>query len=110
LTGLTRQSSGRSRREKVKKKYLRHFSKTERDREIPAVSILIDRYKTRFSSNETFIIPDEDILDQNMPELSKEKKTPERLQKEKGLTPQERSVLNESMIRHRRALEQLSKL
>ncbi len=66
--------------------------------------------KIPFSPNDTFIIPNEDIIDQNMPELSQEKKAPERLQKEKGLTQQERSVLNESMNRHRRALEQLSKL
>jgi predicted RNase H-like HicB family nuclease len=30
--------------------------------------------------------------------------------KQKGLTPQERKVLNESMIRHHRALDRLSRL
>ncbi len=62
-----------------------------------------------FSASDTFIIPDEDIIFR-MTELSQKQKVPERLQGEKGLTQQERSVLVESTSRHRRALEQLSKL
>jgi hypothetical protein len=45
-----------------------------------------------------------------MTESSKIQKAPERVEKERGLTQQERSVLTESTNRHRRALEQLSKL
>jgi hypothetical protein len=45
-----------------------------------------------------------------MSESSKNPKAPEGVEKERGLTQQERSVLNESTNRHRRALEQLSKL
>jgi hypothetical protein len=45
-----------------------------------------------------------------MTESSEIQKAPEPVQKEKGLTQQERSVLVESTSRHRRALEQLSRL
>jgi hypothetical protein len=45
-----------------------------------------------------------------MTESSKIQKAPERGEKEGGLTQQERSVLVESISRHRRALEQLSRL
>jgi hypothetical protein len=45
-----------------------------------------------------------------MTESSKIQKAPERGEKERGLTQQERSILVESTNRHRRALEQLSKL
>ena len=45
-----------------------------------------------------------------MSESSKLPKSPEPGKKEKGLTQQERSILIESTSRHRRALEELSRL